>query len=422
MSTINASTAPLRAEWPGGRIPLADEAAEAMRTNSYWAWLTERADHIADAARPVVKMDEGHWALLQNGADADYEALHLRHSIGHSWGKYSTFGDIFSLRDGDNRPQATVLVADKVVVHAREAENARLSVANEAALQAFTEVMGFSIKADPLPFDMLKTPDDQADRLTNTRMRYLHRADDNTKTIGSVVLEGRLSDRQINALASGLKDGRVFLPNRVGLDPLASASGTPHELLSIKFVEDAPTVIAGRKRESLSAWRFSELWRNAAGDGWQDLAPLKREYDHRSKDDLLALRNDIQELSNQQKALATILVFRADLFRMPWSLKAALKVSALRFGQEGADIQFIHNLMARPKTLDKTWGMIIDHMANGKDTYDRTSAGGWCKKELDTFLKILEGVSWERPNRQEADAALEAAPETDEPNTTSPTP
>lgn len=227
-------------EWTAGRQPLADEAQESARTTAYWEWLDAARLSFVDTAERVSGASRGgSWAKLDGPQDADYEASHMRHSIGHSWSKYSGFGDIYSLRSADGLPQATVLVSAGSVVHAREHENARLSSDNEADLAAFAASMGWAIKPDPMAFDVLAWDAGAP----NTRLAYLHRAEDGTKTFGNVVLQGRVSEDRFVVIEAALRGGKCFDPRDVGLASLAGpVEGSEHELMSFRYVWDDPTI------------------------------------------------------------------------------------------------------------------------------------------------------------------------------------
>lgn len=202
----------LQTGWTGGREPLANPDAESARVVAYWAWL-QGAEVRPGAARAVPATNGGHWVALDSPADADFEARHMRHSIGHSWDKYSSLGHVISLRDIHGKPQATILVAGDVVVHAREQENARLSVDNMRALNAFAAVRGLTVKDDTLPFDSW---DGDA---PNTELRFLHRSHDNHKEFARVVFEGRLTTTEIMEIANS-SSGRSILPEPLGLPDL----------------------------------------------------------------------------------------------------------------------------------------------------------------------------------------------------------
>jgi hypothetical protein len=186
----------------------------------------------------------------------------MRHSIGYCWDQYSALGDLFSLRDGDNRPLVTVLVKDGAIVHAREAANARLSQQNDQALREFAETFGYDIVPDELPFDLL--PDDGS---PNTRFRYLLRDANNNKASEELIFPGRLGTDGARDLVNGLRDGRFFDPRALGLPDATElleggADPARHEILSIRFVADLPT-------SDIDADSFKAAWDNAASNNWQ---------------------------------------------------------------------------------------------------------------------------------------------------------
>ena len=187
--------------WTQGRSPLEDPAAEDARVDAYWQWLeatTGRDRHPAFAGyavhAPLL------WRKIETPAQADHEAWHMRHSIGRSWDKYSALGDIYSLRSGDDAPEATVLVADGVVVHAREHRNARLSPENMTHLLDFCSLKGFERKPDTLPFDFHEN-----EGCPNTMLRALRRPPEGGKEFHEVVFPGRATQDQVELLVEALQ-------------------------------------------------------------------------------------------------------------------------------------------------------------------------------------------------------------------------
>jgi hypothetical protein len=194
-------------EWTQGRIPFADSEAETSRVDAYWQWLeaSQERDPQASFAGYAVNAPLL-WRKIDTAAQADYEAWHMLHSIGHSWDKYSSLGDIYSLRSGDDEPEATVLVADGVVVHAREHRNARLSPENCSHLLDFCQLKGFVIKPDALPFDFHEN-----DGCPNTMLRALRRPPEGGKEFHEVVFAGRATKDQVEDLVRAL-DSETMVP------------------------------------------------------------------------------------------------------------------------------------------------------------------------------------------------------------------
>ena len=222
--------------WTGGRMPLQDTAAEAARTSAYWAWSGTR--QLPPSKAPVTADAEGggSWVRLMDGADADWEAAHMQHSIGHSWDRYSGLGTIYSLRSEDGLPQATVLVDHEgCVVHAREHENARLSPEHAMALRAIARYMNWTIRPEDHEFDVLRE-----DGAPNTRFRYMLRDSSGHKSCAQFVAAGRLSGAQVAGLSRSLQHGCLFMPGWVGEKELGD-DGMMHTLMSVRDVHDEPT-------------------------------------------------------------------------------------------------------------------------------------------------------------------------------------
>ena len=187
-------------EWTQGRIPFADSEAETSRVDAYWQWLeaSQERDPQASFAGYAVNAPLL-WRKIDTAAQADHEAWHMRHSIGHSWDKYSAMGDIYSLRSDGDTPEATVLVVERLVVHAREHRNARLSPDNKTHLLDFCRLKGFDIKPNALPFDFHENVG-----CTNTMLRALRRQPDGSKHFHEVVYSGRATESQVEDLIKAM--------------------------------------------------------------------------------------------------------------------------------------------------------------------------------------------------------------------------
>jgi hypothetical protein len=222
------------------RSPLQDPSQEDLRTARYWAEL-EEAGQPADAASVVGSTSEGgSWVLLSNAQDADFEAWHMRHSIGHSWDKYSSIGSIHGLRSKDGIPQVTALEAGGAIIHAREARNARLSASNMALLEEFCRARGWMVQPEAHPFEIYGGPG------RNTCLRFLVRDADNEKTMGECILPGVASIDAIARVADAMDDAR-YIPLHVPGSEAFSAGGTDeaHEIMSMWPTDDAPTTTTG---------------------------------------------------------------------------------------------------------------------------------------------------------------------------------
>lgn len=232
--------------WTGPRAPYADPVEEAARTEAYWVWLDEQPAQIGDAANFAdADYRGGRWRQITTSDEADYEARAMRHSIGHSWDKYSGFGDIYSFRNADDVPQMTILVADGVVVHAREHRNARLSKQNRETLMIRAEDMGWDVKPDRFRFEVMTDEDAKAN---NTRVVFVQRGESNAKTFFTIVVRGRFTADQ--AQAAHDEFGRnSHAPAMVHLGDLPRGvfgdqkplSLVPLEIVSIRHVKDPAT-------------------------------------------------------------------------------------------------------------------------------------------------------------------------------------
>lgn len=223
----------------GTRVPLDDPEAEEIRKEAYWRRLDADGPPI-DRARTIGEGADGwRWVVLADAADADFEAYHMRHSVGHSWGRYSAFGTIFGLRSPDGIPKATVLMAGNAAVHAREERNARLSPENEARLEAFAAAGGWTVRKDELPFEAFDGPG------ANTLVRFLVRDVSNRKTHGVAVMPGRPGAGAVVRAASSVGGARYDPDAMPDADAFRiEGAGGPHEIVSTMPTDAQPTTRA----------------------------------------------------------------------------------------------------------------------------------------------------------------------------------
>ena len=123
-------------------------------------------------------------------------------------------------------------------------------------------------------------------------------------------------------------------------------------------------------------------------------------YSHREKSDLLELRADMADMPLADKATVVFLSCRAGLFRVSASLRIALSLVGARHGQENGARRFGRTLeRMSPGTIERLWDdMVMKHVVDGHDTYDRTSSGGFNAKELETFIGIACAEGWNPPS------------------------
>lgn len=225
-------------DWTEARRPAEDPREEERRKAAYWDWLSRTAATLTARGAAVAPATHGSWHRLTSPQDADFEAVHMQHSIGHSWDLYSGFGDLYSLRDADGIPQATVLVSDGVVVHAREQQNARLSPENLAELRAFAAERGWAVKPDPLRFDTLFGNDGP-----NTRVTLVERRPEGKRFLAFTVA-GRMSPEQArevhDAFGADPDAPATVSAQDVPVLPDWDGAGTL-EVLSVRYVSEEPT-------------------------------------------------------------------------------------------------------------------------------------------------------------------------------------
>ncbi len=129
--------------WGEGRTPLPDDEADARRRARYWAWSGTQVP--VDPAPPLGALVPGYTChAVATPAQADFEAWHMRHSVGYDFDHYSRMGDILSLRR-DGVPCVTALVADATVVHAVGPGNAMITDEDRAVLQVVCDARGWGL-------------------------------------------------------------------------------------------------------------------------------------------------------------------------------------------------------------------------------------------------------------------------------------
>lgn len=196
---------------PRPRVPLEDKAAETLRKESYWAEVDAKIWAPAER-QPVAASTLTHDLIEINTVEeADFEAFHMRHSIGHSWDHYSKMGEIYSIRNAAGFPLATLLVAAGMVVHARQAHNARLSPDLASVLENFAERFDWTVVPDRLPFDYfpLKAPAAMA----GTTVTLIEREGEAGIKTFTATFGGEISEATFGRLCDFLKDDPVFDPD-----------------------------------------------------------------------------------------------------------------------------------------------------------------------------------------------------------------
>ena len=137
------------ASWDEPRIPLADEWADEERRSRYWDWSNQAGPSLPEGGTiaRVRLADGGSCVRIGNHVQADYEAFHMQHSIGYNFDHYAALGDIYSLRNADNVPQMTFLVAGNQIVHARAPANGPVTDAQYRWLLEFAAANHFDVAA-----------------------------------------------------------------------------------------------------------------------------------------------------------------------------------------------------------------------------------------------------------------------------------
>lgn len=250
-------------EWEGFRSPDPDATVEAERTGRYWDWLdAQEAPGEAVAEFVTYLANEPLWVRkLTSSAHADHEAHHMRHSIGHSWTKYSGLGDIFSIRSEGEVPQATILVAGNEVIHARGAYNLRLSEEMQSALHVLCDMRGWTIRPEQRKFDHFYDGEEP-----NTLIRTAIRLEDGSIGLQETVLEGILMPDQADIVEDGLDEQGRFNPG--ALEELFGDPGVRAEFICIASTSEPAT-------SRMTVDEFVDTWENAPTREQDELASLE---------------------------------------------------------------------------------------------------------------------------------------------------
>ena len=115
-------------------------------------------------------------------------------------------------------------------------------------------------------------------------------------------------------------------------------------------------------------------------------------YNHRNKADLFRLREDMSSLNNLQRAAVVVFAFRQGVMKTPLGIKASMSVFSLRYGQEGNG-KFA-KVLSESSYLKLVFNDLTNWMVDGKDSYDKMSAGGWNKSELQSVVDYMKSILW----------------------------
>ena len=139
---------------------------------------------------------------------------------------------------------------------------------------------------------------------------------------------------------------------------------------------------------------------------------MERSYSHRSREDLLALRERLSSMNNTGRASVIVCAMYSGVMKAPFLARMSLRMLQARFGQSDGLVRFVTLIASHPKQIEPLWEGLMGWMLEGKDAYDPLSAGGWNKKELDAVIGFARGVGM--PPDPDAPTPDAPTPEKDE--------
>ena len=135
---------------------------------------------------------------------------------------------------------------------------------------------------------------------------------------------------------------------------------------------------------------------------------MERSYSHRSREDILELRERFSGLSDNNRAAIICYTMLSGIVKAPLLARLSLKMMCKRFGNKQGTQQFMDMLSGSPKQLNVLWDGAMGWMTEGKDEFDKLSAGGWNKAELDGLLDFVDktGMFPEVPAEEKASLSV----------------
>lgn len=112
--------------------------------------------------------------------------------------------------------------------------------------------------------------------------------------------------------------------------------------------------------------------------------------DNTSKQFIQYIAAEIRDMPDGTKPKFAVAMLRQGLTTTPWLLRLMRKL----YGEEN----FYERLEAvytyKRELLDHYYKNFFGHLLNGKDTYDKTSAGGYSQKELELIVSTMTRFGW----------------------------
>jgi hypothetical protein len=112
--------------------------------------------------------------------------------------------------------------------------------------------------------------------------------------------------------------------------------------------------------------------------------------DNTSKEFIQKLADEIIDIPYENKSKFAIAMLRQGLIRSPWIFRIMIKLLGEEKFYELLDIVYVH----KRELLELFYDDFLNHLLNGKDTYDSTSVGGYSLTELEVIVDTIKVFGW----------------------------
>jgi hypothetical protein len=112
--------------------------------------------------------------------------------------------------------------------------------------------------------------------------------------------------------------------------------------------------------------------------------------DNTDKNFLMFLINELNNIPQNIKGDFLIDITKVELMKLPIMLRFFRWI----FGSTKFYIVLKQTFVQKPNILDTMFNEFTNHMLNGKDRYDKKSAGGFNKEELEDIVELMKKYQW----------------------------
>ena len=111
--------------------------------------------------------------------------------------------------------------------------------------------------------------------------------------------------------------------------------------------------------------------------------------DYTSKKSIRAMVDKLYFITPAQRLRLAIFVTEQGLMLLPFAARMTLKMAG-KNKRKALEILFDRN----PELIETFWKNTLDHILTGHDTYDKRSAGGFSKQELEQLFAEAHAVGF----------------------------